>query len=88
MFGKPRAVVSNLNTKRAILLFRLNFDQTGCGARRNSVTNGILDNGWRMRLGTFASSLVAKIHSGHQSVLEADTFDLKVTTEIPSLVAG
>ena len=81
MFRKARAVVSNLNTKRAIELFRFDFDQTRRGTRGNSVANGILNDWLQNEVRDFGvEGLFAQIHAGDQAILETDALDLEITS--------
>src|SRR6266852_704606 len=82
MTGKARAVVPDLNTKRAVPAFRCNFDEAGTGAGRDSVANCILDDRlqdkvWHLRI----KRLLRYVNARNQTVLKADAFDFQVTTE-------
>ena len=67
MFRKARAVVSNLNTKLPILLFRLDFEQTRRGTGSNSVADGIFNYWLEDKVRYFrVEGLVAQVHAGDQ----------------------
>src|SRR6185436_9642864 len=82
MFRKAGPVVSNLNTKRPILLFRFNFEQARRGAGSYSVANSVFDDWLEDEVGYFGlQTFRTDLDASNEAILKTDAFNFEITTE-------
>src|SRR6476469_96832 len=82
MTEKARSVVSDLNTKRAISAFGTYFDETGSGARCDSMANCILDDWLEDEVGYSRIQCVfGNVQACNQAILKTDAFDFQVAAQ-------
>src|SRR6266496_3013732 len=80
MCQQAGTVVSYLNTQPVIVRFRLNLNDSLTRTGGNAVTNSILHNRLQNQIGNpGVKDLRRNVHSGYQSILKTDSFDLEIT---------